>query len=498
MKSELIQKLIEYSKKYLCLHDADEIYVRNRLLDITCEEDFENVEVSIGDVNCPDTIINPILDEMIASKVINADEREKYLCAIMDIVSLKPSEIIAKYNAIKEETSTQNALKWLHSYSEHNSYIKVSDIMKNIRWFSEGRKGKLEITINLSKPEKSVSDVKKALTAKPKYPKCPICLENVGYCGHSTIRQNLRGIHLKLSNEDWFWQFSPYAYFNEHGIAINKQHTPMDVNDKSVNRLLDFIDYVPEYFIGFNAALPIVGGSILAHDHYQGGRYNLPIFDAEYLCEFTKDNYLNVKVGILNWYNSVIRLRSSSRKDLEKLATELILSWQKYDDLDNGIISFDGVSHNSITAICRYDNEYIIDLILRNNITTEEHPDGVFHAHSEYHNIKKEAIGLIEAGGMFILPARLKSQLAAVSSVLQGEIIVEQLDEDMKTHIPMINRLISKYGVNSSSEEANLYVKLEVERICQEILLNTAVFKDDEKGIKGFDEFMFKNGYKKL
>lgn len=498
MKSELIQNLIEYAKKYLCLNDADEIYVRNRLLDITKKENFESVDVVLGDMDCPDTVINPILDEMISSNVISEDEREKYLCAIMDIVSLKPSEIISKYNTIKDESSTQNALKWLHSYSEHNSYIKVSDIKKNIRWFSAGKKGKLEITINLSKPEKSVSDVKKALTAKPKYPKCPICLENVGYCGHSTIRQNLRGIDLKLSNEDWFWQFSPYAYFNEHGIAINKKHTPMDVNDKSVNRLLDFIDYVPEYFIGFNAALPIVGGSILAHDHYQGGRYNLPIFEADYLYEFTKDNYPNVKVGILNWYNSVIRLRSSSRVDLEKSATELILSWQKYDDLNNGIISFDTVLHNSVTAICRYDNEYVLDLILRNNITSLEHPDGVFHAHSQYHNIKKEAIGLIEAGGMFILPARLKRQLAVVSSVLQGEIIIEQLEEDMMIHLPMIQRLIVSHGVNNSLEEANFYVKMEVERICQEILLNTAVFKDDEKGTKGFEEFMYKNGYQKI
>lgn len=496
MKSILIQNLINYAKKYLELDDVDELYVRNRLLEACCELDYEDVQGDeIGDLDCPDSVIDPILDELINTDVIKPEERELYLCKLLDIVSLKPSEITRKFNEIKSNKGTASAMKWLHLYSEHNSYIKLTDIRKNLRWFCEGEKGGLEITINLSKPEKTVSDVKKAFLQKPKYPKCLICPENMGYAGHGTTRQNLRGIDLKLMGEDWFWQFSPYAYFNEHGIAINKKHTPMVVNEYNVNKLLDFIDFVPEYFIGFNAALPIVGGSILAHDHYQGGRYNLPVFNSTDRFVFEKKEYPDVKVSILNWYNSVIRLTSKNRINLEKAATELILSWKSHDDIENNIISYDSVEHNSITAICRYDNEYILDLILRNNITSELHPEGVYHAHEKYYNIKREAIGLIEAGGMFILPARLKRQLAIVSDVLQGKTNVESLQEDMSVHMPMIERLVKSHGMNNSKALSDNIVKEEVERICKKILDNTAVFKDNPVGINGFKKFIIKNGY---
>lgn len=496
MESRLIQNLINYAKRYLCLSDIDELYVRNRLLEACNEIDFEETQGDeLPSLDCPDIVIDPILDSLINSGVISESDRELYLCKLLDIVSLKPSEITNKFNEIKANSSTADAMKWLHSYSEHNSYIKLTDIRKNIRWFCDGLKGGLEITINLSKPEKTLSDVKKAFLSKPKYPKCVICPENMGYSGHGTTRQNLRGIDLKLSNEDWFWQFSPYAYFNEHGIAINKKHTPMVVNEHNVNKLLDFIDFVPQYFIGFNAALPIVGGSILAHDHYQGGRYCLPVFNCCDRFIFKNELYPEVKVSILNWYNSVIRFTSKDRIQLEKAATEIICSWKTHTDLENGIIANDGVEHNSITAICRYDDEYILDFILRNNITSDEHPEGVFHAHEQYYNIKREAIGLIEAGGMFILPARLKRQLAIVSEVLQGSRKVDALNEDMNVHKDMINRLISQYGCSNSKDKADNIVKVEVERVCMNILDNTAVFKDNETGIKGFKNFLIVNGY---
>ena len=411
----------------------------------------------------------------------------------MDILSLRPSGIESKFNEISKE-GTEKAFKWLHSYSEHNSYIKLSDIRKNLRWLVDDEKGGLEITINLSKPEITNAAVKKAVKAVVKYPKCVICPENMGYAGHGTIRQNLRGHNITMGGDPWFWQFSPYAYFNEHGIAINYSHTPMVVEEKNITNVLDFIDYVPQYFIGFNAALPIIGGSILAHDHYQGGRCKLPIFNSKDKYVFKHDAYPNVKVSILNWYNSVIRLESTSRSEIEALGKKLVMAWKSYDDLENNILAKSDVQHNSITCITRYEGKYILDLILRNNCTSEEHPDGIYHAHSEYHNIKKEAIGLIEAGGMFILPARLKRQLGVVSSYLQSQSFnIEDVKDDMLVHKDMVLQLVEKHGVGHSLEEANEMVKLEIERICREILKNTAVYKDTNKGNNAFIEFMKAN-----
>lgn len=500
MNSSNIKNLINYAYEHLDLNPYDELYVRNRLLEACFMEEYDdNISVEnlieVKGLDFPDPIINPILDELIETGKITESEREYYLCKIMDIISLKPSEIESKFKQICQ-TSSSDAFKWLHSYSEHNSYIKLSDIRKNMMWNVEDEKGGLVITINLSKPEKSNSDVKKALTSAPKYPKCVICPENMGYAGHGTTRQNLRGHNITLGGDPWFWQFSPYAYFNEHGIAINAKHTPMVVEEKNITNVLDFIDYVPEYFIGFNAALPIIGGSILAHDHYQGGRCTLPIFKSKDKYVFNYSKYPNVKISILNWYNSVVKLESTSRDEVEAVGQLLVNTWKKYDDVENGIIAKTDVQHSSITCICRYEGKYIMDLILRNNAVSEEHPDGVFHAHAEYHNIKKEAIGLIEAGGMFILPARLKRQLGEISVLLQSENVnLDELALDMKVHKDMIERLIKENGLGLKEETANEVIKLEIERICREILYNTAVYKDNESGTKGFINYLNSIGF---
>lgn len=497
MNSSNIKNLINYAYRYLDLHQDDELYVRNRLLEACFMEEYTEDDLELLDIenlDYPDPIINPILDDLIASGKVKEEDREYYLCKIMDIISLRPSAIEAKFKEISQE-SREKAFKWLHSYSEHNSYIKLSDIRKNLRWLVDDEKGGLEITINLSKPEKTVSDVKKALKVAVKYPKCVICPENMGYAGHGTTRQNLRGHNIILGGDPWFWQFSPYAYFNEHGIAINAKHTPMVVEEKNITNVLDFLDYVPEYFIGFNAALPIVGGSILAHDHYQGGRYRLPIFNSKDAYLFKHDEYPNVKISILNWYNSVIRLESEKRDEVEALAQKFVTSWKQYDDEANNILAKSDAQHNSITCISRYEGRYIIDLILRNNVTSEAYPEGIYHAHPEYHNIKREAIGLIEAGGMFILPARLKRQLSVVSSCLQKDYFdANELSEDMLVHQDMIERLIEENGLNHPEDAANNIVKLEIERICRNILFNTAVFKNTEVGKKGFIDFMISNG----
>ena len=502
MDSYNIKNLINYAYKYLELDSLDELYVRNRLLEACFMEEYDdNLDeaklMDINDLDYPDVIINPILDDLVNNGKILESDREYHLCKIMDILSLRPSGIESKFKSFTEK---EKAFKWLHSYSEHNSYIKASDIRKNLRWLVDDEKGGLEITINLSKPEKSNSDVKKALTqVKVNYPKCVICPENMGYAGHGTIRQNLRGHNIILGGDPWFWQFSPYAYFNEHGIAINACHTPMVVEEKNITNVLDFLDYVPEYFIGFNAALPIIGGSILAHDHYQGGRHPLPIFKSKDKYVFAHKDYPNVKVSILNWYNNVIRLESTSRLEIEELGKKIVLAWKSYDDLDNNVLARSDVQHSSITCVSRYDGRYILDFILRNNVVSDEYPEGVYHAHPEYHNIKKEAIGLIEAGGMFILPARLKRQLGIISNYLQGDSLdLESLPADMVVHKDMIVRLIEANGFNHDEQTANNIIKLEIERICREILCNTAVYKDTDAGNKGFVNFVLSNGLELL
>lgn len=500
MDSIKIQNLINYAKFHLCLNDLDELYVRNRLLEITSTLDFEENEgsIDVSKLEYADEVINPILDELVENGEIDESQREDYLCKMLDIVSLKPSEIEKKFDDLYANNKLE-AFKFLHSYSIHNNYVKLSDIKKNVRWVSKNTKSELEITINLTKPEKPLSAVKAAFSAKPKYPKCVICMENIGYFGHGTKKQNLRGKELLLQNEKWFWQYSPYEYFNEHGIAINSKHTPMVINETTIPKLLDFIDYIPEYFIGCNAALPIIGGSILSHDHFQGGRYELPLFKAKPRFNFKALNFIedkNLKVSILDWYNNVIEVKSTNRSIVEKLGNVIVKAWRNYFDSVNNIIPYENKNgfeqHSSITIITRYkDENYILDLILRNNMTDDEHPEGIYHAHKEYYNIKEEAIGLIEASGLFVLPPRLKRQLSLICDCLSGKKYdALELSNDMIIHKPMIERLIAKYGNNLSVNEANEVVRKEVNNICEKILENTAIYKNNDKDIAQFKKFL--------
>ncbi|MEG1706501.1 MAG: galactose-1-phosphate uridylyltransferase, partial [Clostridia bacterium] len=379
----------------------------------------------------------------------------------------------------------------LYNYGVYSDYIKSTAIAKNIMWSADKTKGKLVITINLSKPEKSNKDTAKLLSnTTATYPKCAICPENIGYCGRGVVRQTLRAIPIILGREKWVWQFSPYAYFYQHGIAINCKHTPMKVDGNTIVKLLDFVEYAPQYFIGCNAALPIVGGSILTHDHFQGGAQLLPMHSASVLKWYTCIES-KVNIGILDWYNSVIYLESADRKAVQTLATTIIDSWKNYSDESVGILAKTTDVHNTLTPIVRkVDGVYRVYLILRNNRCDEAHPDGIFHAHKEYHNIKSEAIGLIEAMGMFILPARLSRQLTEVSSALCGKVNVDNLSEDMEIHRDMIMRLVNQYGVDNDEDKAKLIVKEEVERVCENILDNTSVFKKNIQGADAFNKFI--------
>ena len=369
--------------------------------------------------------------------------------------------------------------------------FKKSAIDKNIQFSADNG---LEITINLSKPEKNNKDLQKQLkVASTSYPKCIICRENEGYQKQGFSRRNMRTLSLKLNGEDWFCQYSPYAYFNEHCIAISALHTPMVLNEKTADLLLDFVDYLPHYFIGNNAALPRIGGSILMHNHFQGGFAVLPMQKVGYKRLLDALKYPEVKAGILDWYNTAIRLESKDRKQISALTLDIINAWKSYENKELDLLPSTGEeNHASLSLIARKtDCGYILDMILRNNRVNDEYPDGIFHAHKEHHHIKSESIGLIEAMGLFILPARLKRQLGVVLDYLTGKVAFEKekVAPDMQTFIPMIERLMAK-GDNLTETQAKELIKKDLESTCQSILEDTAVFKNDQVGQSALFDFL--------
>ena len=486
--NEKIAQLIAYAEKYLGLEPRDAVYTRNRVLDILGKISYEEPASAAEIPTLPDEILQGIFS------CLEEEGREFDRAVLgeqlMDAVMLKPSEheriFFEKY-----ARSPQEATAWAYSYAVRSDYVKKSAVDRNIKWTSLD--GTIEITINLSKPEKNNKDlIKQLAVASSDYPKCTICRENEGYQKQGFSRRNMRTISLVLGGEEWFWQYSPYAYFNEHGIAISVAHTPMVLNEKTVEHLFDFVERFPHYFIGNNAPLPRVGGSILMHNHYQGGGTVLPMQRAGYRKELSCKRYPAVKAGVLDWYNTAFRLEGEDRGQIAALAREIFTAWQSYENAAVDILPYTGAEpHNTASCIARKTEKgYILDMILRNNRTDARYPDGIFHAHREYHAFKSESIGLIEAMGRFILPARLKRQLAEVKEYLTGERAYarETLSDDMKIFAPVIERLAG--GGKVSSAQAEAILREEVERTCERILDNTAVFKRDEAGERALNEFL--------
>ena len=489
--NEYITQLIEYAKKYLELSLRDEVYARNRVMDILGVYDYK--QTIVKDIpELPDAILLGIFAclEKEGIEYDSATLGEK----LMDAVMLKPSEYEAKFRALYKE-SPQKATEWANAYAIHSDYVKKSAIDKNIRWNANNG---LEITINLSKPEKNNKDLQKQLTvASTSYPKCTICRENEGYQKPGFSRRNMRTLSMKLHGKDWFWQYSPYAYFNEHGIAISVEHTPMVLDEDTVELLFDFVEQFPHYFIGNNAPLPRVGGSILMHNHFQGGNTVLPMQKVGCRAELHSEKYSDVIVGVLDWYNTALRLEGAKRDSIKALAMDIVKAWECYENAELDILSHTGKEkHNTASCIARKaESGYILDMILRNNRVDEKHPDGIFHAHREYHHIKSESIGLIEAMGLFILPARLKRQLAEIKNYLTGTVFYkkDKLSEDMQMFAPMIERLLDENGT-LWGKQADILIRTEIECVCQNILDNTAVFKSDEKGQEALLSFMKEAG----
>ncbi|MBR5900481.1 MAG: UDP-glucose--hexose-1-phosphate uridylyltransferase [Clostridia bacterium] len=504
----LVEKLLKYAVKFLHLSPRDVIYYRNLLLrEFKLGEPAEKVENIdyVESLDVPDELVDEIERFALENKLCEEGAQNLYSTFIMGVLSPLPSEVNRTFLEIKEKQGVEEACAYFYNLSVKNNYVQKTAIGRNLKWeYIDGDKF-LEITINLSKPEKDNKEIAKLLTApkskKSNYPACFLCKENEGFEGTAThpARENIRTISLTLGGEPWFVQYSPYAYYNEHMIAISEAHVPMHIADDTIDKLLDFVDFFPNYMIGSNAALPIIGGSILNHEHFQGGEHLMPMHKAplsKLLRGYKSKEFKKVKVGVVDWYNSVIRLESTNRNQIASLAKKIVLGWAKFSDTECGIkAQTDGVRHNSLAPVCRRQGKtYIFDMILRNNITSETYPDGVFHAHPEYHNIKKEGIGLIEAMGLFILPGRLKKQLGMIADILCGATEykpeeLEKQDNYLYAHRDMIKQLVSE-GLAKDKAEAESRVTNYVNVVCKNILGNTSVFKKDEQGFKGFDRFL--------
>ena len=501
-----INELVEYGKAHLLVEDYDDVFARNTMLMVLGldEPSYDEVDVDyIKSLTRPNELVEKLTKELVEEGKADSSNVHLLVDELLGIVSLKPSEFISKFKEIKKEKGVSEALDFFYDYQIKNNYVARSAIDKNIVWEDTSHRYKMEISINLSKPEKSNADILKAkLEKSTAYPKCLLCQENLGYWGSlkKAPRRTIRYIPCSLGGEEWFLQYSPYGYYYEHAICINRKHSDMSINHGTFRKLLDFLDEFPCFFVGSNADLPIVGGSILSHEHYQGGRHLLPVFFCEEGEKFVHPDYQDVRVSHLKWYNTTIKLASKNKDHIVELACKFLDEWRKYDDASVEVISNDENGlHSTITPISRKEgDEYALYLILRNNRCDETYPDGIFHVHKEYHNIKKEGIGLIEAMGLFILPARLKRQMGTIENILSGKENAEDVltkQEDMLVHKDMIKALVDKCGTSCSLEEAKQAVVSYIGDVCEHILENTAVFKENEQGELAFKKFMKKVGF---
>ena len=506
MISTAIQQLVNYGLDTGLILPDDEIYIRNQLLMTMQLDSFTESE---GDVCYADleSILKTLVDDAVARGVCDDSPtaRDLFDTRLMGVLTPRPSIVRANFEERYENDGPQAATDWFYKFSQDTDYIRRYRIKRDVKWVTRTSYGDLDITINLSKPEKDPKAIAAAkLAPQSAYPKCQLCVENEGYAGrlNHPARENHRIIPLTINDSAWNFQYSPYVYYNEHCIVFNSQHTPMKIERATFRKLLDFVALFPHYFVGSNADLPIVGGSILSHSHFQGGRYVFPMQKADIAVPMTDIRYPGVKAGILNWPVSAVRLVGRSSQQMQNVANNILSAWRSYTDESVGILAeTDGTPHNTVTPILHYDETegYILDLALRNNRTSEEYPDGIFHPHREYHNIKKENIGLIEVMGLAILPARLKDQGAQIAEILAGQRpnTSREAGDTLAVHADWIDELIAKYGTHMKPQDANKAVKAEIGTVFSHVLENAGVFKQDAAGQAAFVRFMQSVGFKK-
>ena len=506
MISTAIQQLVNYGLDTGLILPDDEIYIRNQLLMTMQLDDFTAPE---GEVCYTDleSILKTLVDDAVARGVCadNSTARDLFDTKLMGVLTPRPSIVRANFEERYENEGPQAATDWFYKFSQDTDYIRRYRIKRDLKWVTKTPYGDLDITINLSKPEKDPKAIAAAkLAPQSAYPKCQLCAENEGYAGRMNhpARENHRIIPLTINDSAWNLQYSPYVYYNEHCIVFNNQHTPMKIERATFRKLLDFVGLFPHYFVGSNADLPIVGGSILSHDHFQGGHYEFAMAKAPIEKSWAFPGFENVEAGIVHWPMSCIRLTCEDDERLVELADKILTAWRSYTDESVGILAeTDGTPHNTVTPILHYDETegYILDLALRNNRTSEEYPDGIFHPHREYHNIKKENIGLIEVMGLAILPARLKDQGAQIAEILAGQRpnTSREAGDTLAVHADWIDELIAKYGTHMKPQDANKAVKAEIGTVFSHVLENAGVFKQDAAGQAAFVRFMQSVGFKK-
>lgn len=491
----LIDELVEYGIRHNLIESADKVYITNRLMELLqCNEYTGYCEkTKIRPVH---EILKDILNYALEEKILEEDTitaKDLFDTKVMGIITPLPSTVQRIFEE-KYQRSPKEATDYYYEFSQATNYIRKDRIVKDEKWVTETEYGPIDITINLSKPEKDPRDIAKAGKAKASgYPACLLCRENEGYAGRfdHPARQNHRIIPITLEEEEYYLQYSPYVYYNEHCIIFNKEHTPMKIDKAVFRKLLGFVEQFPHYTAGSNADLPIVGGSILSHDHFQGGNYTFAMAKAPYEKMFTMKAWPNVTAGIVKWPMSVIRLQSRKLDEIADAADHILRTWRGYTDEDAYIFSeTDGTPHNTITPIARMRGNLLeLDLVLRNNITTEEHPMGVYHPHSQYHHIKKENIGLIEVMGLAVLPARLKKEMADLeAAILSGANLRE--DEVLEKHADWVEKWMAENEV--TAENIHDIVQVEIGKVFSKVLECAGVYKRTKEGMEAFDRFINK------
>ncbi|QGH36482.1 UDP-glucose--hexose-1-phosphate uridylyltransferase [Gracilibacillus salitolerans] len=487
--SSLVNTLVDKAIEKGLIQTSDRIYARNQVLGLLNEASYQE-DAELLNLAIPDTL-EELAEQAVKKGLIEGllDESEQLTAKIMDVFMSKPSEVNQTFY-LKYQESPEQATDYFYQLSKDSNYIQTKRIANNIQFKTASDYGDLDITINLSKPEKDPEQIKREKEMKQDiaYPKCLLCAENEGYVGRigHPARSNHRIIKVPLEGEDWFLQYSPYVYYNEHSILFAREHRPMKINRNSFARLTAFVEKFPHYFIGSNADLPIVGGSILSHDHYQGGRYTFAMTNAEEEFSFQLNTFSDVEAVVVKWPLSVIRIRHADRSKLVDVSDYILQKWREYSDTDADILAYtDETPHNTITPIARRRGElFEIDLVLRNNRTTDEHPMGLFHPHEDVHHIKKENIGLIEVMGLAVLPPRLKDELETIKKYLLDEKVTVA-----EYHQGWVQSIQDKHS-NITQDNVNKIVEDALGQKFARVLEDAGVYKTDQTGRDAFKRFL--------
>ena len=492
---EYVDKLVSYGILTNLIEEEDKIYVRNSLLTKLGLDSYEETGAECKSIDELDGILDKLLEYAAQKGLVDGESivsRDIFDTGLMDTFVQRPSQIIKTFNGLYKN-SPKDATDYFYKLSCDSNYIRRGRIKKDVKWRVDSEYGEIEISINRSKPEKDPKAIAAAKNqASVSYPACQLCAENEGYGGRMDhpARQNHRIIPVDICGQKWGFQYSPYVYYNEHCIIFNSQHTPMTIDKSVFGKLLDFIDKFNHYIVGSNADLPIVGGSILSHEHFQGGNHVFPMQKAQSEKTYFVAGFEDIKVSRVKWPMSVIRLEGKNRDSIIELSDRILRSWRGYTDETAFIFAeTDGEPHNTITPIASMkDGSFVMDLVLRNNITTDEHPLGVYHPHAELHHIKKENIGLIEVMGLAVLPARLVEELDAVSrAIISGD----DMSADSKTaaHKEWATQVVSKHP-ELSRDNVDAILKAEVGEVFKTVLEHAGVYKRNDEGFAAFDRFM--------